>query len=229
MRTLYGFFASLLLLACLGTSAEADRMRQHNGGRSSLFAPAPFGLMIGHNRPSIPRHVLRGQAFTRKLTIMNPGPVPPLTGITVPPFSVGGTVHTDMIGFGERRTFRKHHFRHQAFLGHGRNHRFHRFHGGFPAEPFFLFAEMHFPDQVEILDVTEEAPVVAAALPSAPVHSVAGPATPTWRSGRSVLTGTLEEPQIIFVSPARESRRVRIFAPSGERAPTPQIAEVPAQ
>jgi hypothetical protein len=229
MRMLLGFFGSLLLLACLGTSADADRMRHHNDGRSSMFAPAPHGPALGPDRRSISRHVLRRQAVTRPFRIGNPGPVPPLTGTTVPPFSVGGTRHTDIIGFKERRHLGKHHFRHQAFLGHGRNHRFHRFHGGVPAELFFLFAETHSQGQVEIFVDAGKAPNDEAAVPSAPVGSVAGPATPTWRSGRSVLTGTLEQPQIIFVNPERESRQVRIFAPSGERASVQQIVEAPAQ
>jgi hypothetical protein len=221
MRTLFGLFGSLLLLTCLAMPAEADGMRPLNGSRSPfMFAPTPShlrfsGPMIGHDHP------FRGQAFTRPFTMVNPGPVPPFAGTIVPPFSVGGTVHPNIA----------------MFPGHDQRDRFHRFHRGFPAEPFFLPGETDFPDQVEMPgDTGEEArtPDVEATSPSAPDQSVAGPAAPTWRSGRSVLTGTLEEPHIILVGPARESREVRIFTPSSEQqgksgAPAPQIVEVPAQ
>lgn len=243
MRTLFGWFGLLLLLSCLAAPAEADGMRPLNGGRSPfMFAPARpllrfHGPMIGHSRPFIPRGVVRRQALTHQFTIVNPGPVPPLTGTIVPPLSVGGTVHTNIVGLGNRLVIRKHRFAFGTFPGHDKRDRFHRFHGGFPAETFFLLGEMDFPDQVEMLgDTGEEARTsdVVATPPSAPVQSVARSAGPTWRSGRSVLTGTLEQPQIIFVSPARESRKVRIFVPSSEQqgkavAPAPQVVEVPAQ
>lgn len=243
MRTLFGWFGLLLLLACLAAPAEADGMRPLNGGRSSsMFAPARpllrfHGPMIGHDRPFIPRRVVRRQALTRQFTIVNPGPVPPLTGTIVPPFSVGGTVHTNIVGLGNRLVIRKHRFASGTFPGHDKRDRFHRFHRGFPVVPFFLFGEMDFPDQIEMPGGTgEEAgtSVVEATPPSAPAQSVARSAGPTWRSGRSVLTGTLEKPQIIFVSPVHESRTVRIFAPSNEQqgkagAPAPQMVEIPAQ
>lgn len=216
-------------------------MRPLNGGHSPfMFAPArPLlrfpGPRVGHDRPIISRRVIRGQALAHQFTIVNPGPVPPLTGAIVPPFSVGGTVHTNIVGLGNRLVVRKHRFAFGTFPGHDKRDRFHRFHGGFPIVPLFLLGEMDF--QVEMPGHTDEearAPVVAAIPPSAPVQSVTRSAGPTWRSGRSVLTGTLEEPQIIFVSPARESRKVRIFAPSSEQqgkagAPAPQMVEVPAE
>ena len=202
---------SLLLLAHLATPAEADGMRPLNGVHSPFMFQSP---MIGHDHLFIPRHVVRRQALMPQFTTMNPGPVPPLTGTIVPPFSVGGMVGT---------------FRNQ------RN-RFLHFHRGFPGEPLFFLGERELQDQAEMPgDTGEESggAVVEATPPNIPDQSVAGPVAPTRRSGQSVLTGTLDEPQIIFVSPARESTDVRIFAPSGEQhgaanAPAPQIVEVPA-
>ena len=223
MRALFGLFGSLLLLACLVGPAEADGMRPTNGGRgSSMFAATPPPLrfqvpMIGHGRPFIPDRIVRGQALTRHFIIMNPGPVPPLTGTIVPPFSVGDAVH-------DRRFMREHRFAFVVFPGHHHLDRFHRFQGAFTTAPFSML-ETELPDQVEILGDADEAgtSVAEANLPDAPAR----PAEPTWRSGQPVLTGTLEEPRVIVVNPARESQNVRIFTPS--TGPAPQIVEVPAQ
>jgi len=71
--------------------------------------------------------------------------------------------------------------------------------------------------------------VAEASSTEAPAQSAAAAAKPMWRSGQSVLTGTLEEPRVIVVNPSRDSRNVRIFAPSTELMRAPQIVEVPAQ
>ena len=220
MRTLFGLFGSLFLFACLAAPAEADGLRPSNGGPSPfMFAPAPRvprdpGPMLEHDHP------FRGQAPSRPFAIVNPGPVPPLTGTIVPPFSVGGTVHPNIA----------------MFPGHDQRDHFHRFDRSFPAEPFSLPGETDFPDQVGIPgDTGQEAgtPDVAGTPPSAPEQGVIGPATPTCRSGRSVLTGTLQEPHIISMGPPRESRDVRLFTPSERQGkacpPAPQMVEVPAR
>jgi hypothetical protein len=233
MRTLFELFGSLLLLACLVAPAEADGMRPLNGGRGSfMFSPASpilrfHGPLIGHGRPSNPHRIVQGPGLKRQFIIVNPGPVPPLTGTIVPPFSVGG-VHMHIVGLDDRLFIRKHRSAIGMFPG---DHRRDRFHGGFPAEPFFLL-ETTLPDETKMFgDGGEDAgaSLVEATSPDAPIQGVAGPAEPTWRSGRSVLTGTLEEPQVIVVNPAGESRNVRIFTPSTDPAHAPQIVEVPAQ
>src|SRR5262245_21279767 len=106
MRAVLRLFGSLLLLSCLAVPAAADGMRPLGGGAAPfMFAttsPRPqFQGSMGQNRP-IPLHILQGQFF------VNPGPVPPLNGTIVPPFSVGGTVtgidwFHNPIFFGKRR------------------------------------------------------------------------------------------------------------------------------
>jgi hypothetical protein len=224
MRTIFGLFGSLLLLGCLAAPAEADGMHPLNGGGGSfMFAPTPpqmqFHGFMGQDR-FVPQRVLRGQALTRQFFLVNPGPVPPLNGTIVPPFSVGSAVNIDR--FDNRLFIRKHRF---AF-GHDRFHQFHRFPGVFPVQPFVFLEEV--PNQVVILDnpgVVDE-PDFEAAAPESPVIA---PAKPTWRSGKSALTGTLEKPRVIVVSPAPESGSVQIFAPSNKPVHAPQVVEVPAQ
>jgi hypothetical protein len=120
--------------------------------------------------------------------------------------------------------------------GHDQRDHFYRFDRSFPAEPFSLPGETDFPDEVGIPGDTGQkagTPDVAGIPPSAPEQGVIGPATPTCRSGQSVLTGTLEQPHLISMGPARESRDVRVFTPSGQQGkacpPAPQIVEVPAR
>jgi hypothetical protein len=219
MRTLFKLLGSLVLLAVLATPAGADGMRPLNGGRGSIMlAPTPpllrfHGQTTEHDHQFIRRHIARGQA--RQFIIVNPGPVPPLTGTIVPPFTVGHTVH--------------HRFAFGRFpMDHRRGH-FHRFHQGFPVGPFIL---LETPAQTEMFgDVGEGAgnSVAEASSTEAPAQSAAAAAKPMWRSGQSVLTGTLEEPRVIVVNPSRDSRNVRIFAPSTELMRAPQIVEVPAQ
>ena len=73
-----------------------------------------------------------------------------------------------------------------------------------------------------------ESPVVEAAPPPPPPPP--SPAAPTRRSGRPVLTGTLEAPQIIFVSPARDSKETKVFAPQGKADTSgPQVVQLPTQ
>ena len=241
MRTLIGWIGLLLVLACLATPAEADRMRPLNGDRSSfMVAPARphlrfHGARIGHDRSFVSRRAIRGQAFTRQVVVVNPGPVPPLTGTIVPRFSVGRTVHTTIVGLDNRLFIRKHRFAFGTFHGHDKRHHFRRFHGGFPVETVLLLNAIDFPDRVEVsrdMDVDPGTLIVLVTPPSAPAQKVARSTGPTWRSGRSVLTGTLERPQITFVSPVRDSKEVRIFAPSSEQdkanAPPPPTVEGPA-
>jgi hypothetical protein len=226
MRTVFGLFGSLLLLACLVEPAAADGMHPLNGGGGSFtFAPTPpqmqFHGFMGQDR-FVPQRVLRGQALTRQFFLVNPGPVPPLNGTIVPPFSVGSAVNIDR--FDNRLFIRKHRF---AF-GHDRFHQFHRFNrfpGVFPVQPFVFLEEG--PNQVVILgnDSEEESDLEATAPEAPPV----APAKPTWRSGKSALTGTLEKPRVIVVSPAPESGSVQIFAPSNKPVHAPQVVEVPAQ
>jgi hypothetical protein len=193
--------------------------------------------MIGHDRPFFPRGTVRGQALARHFIIVNPGPVPPFTGTIVPPFSAGGTVHTNIVGSGDRLVIRSHRFALGMFPDHDQRHRFHRFRGRLQVERLILGGETELPDQVETPGDTREevwTPAVEATPPNVPLQSAAGPAAPTWRSGRLVLTGTLEAPHIIFVGPARESSDVPIFTPGSEpqgkaRAPAAQIVEVPTQ
>lgn len=207
-----------------------------------MFAPARphlrlHGAMIGHDRPLVSRRAIRGQAFTRQFVVVNPGPVPPLTGTIVPPFSVGRSVHADIVGLDIRLFIRKHRFVFgTTFHGHGKRHHVHRFHGGFPVEAFLLLNGIDFPDQVEVSrDVGTDpgTPIVRVTPPSASVQKMPRPAVPTWRTGRSALTGTLERPQVTFVSPVRESREIRIFAPGNDQdkadAPAPPVIEGPAQ
>jgi len=220
MRAVFRLFGFLLFLASLATPAAADGMRPLSGG-SSPFMGAPamphmqFRGFIGQNR-FIPQHFPQGRS------LVNPGPVPPLNGTIVPPFSVG-SMATNFDRFHDPFFFRRHRF---AFE-HDRFHRFHRFHAFpavFPVAPFVFLEEV--PNQNEVFDPNgEDGADVESTAPDA---SVAPPAKPTWRSGKSVLTGTPEKPRVIVVSPAQEPGSVQIFAPSGgSSTQTSQIVEIP--
>ena len=119
--------------------------------------------------------------------------------------------------------------RHRFAFEHDRFHQFHRFHqfpGVFPVAPFVFFEEV--PNQVQVFvdpNAVDEADVEDTA-PEAPVIA---PPKPTWRSGNSALTGTLEKPRVIIVSPAKKSGSVQIFAPSAPSGHGAQVVEVPNQ
>jgi hypothetical protein len=224
MRAVLRLFGSLLLLSCLAVPAAADGMRPLGGGAAPfMFAPTPprpqFHGSMGQNRP-IPRHILQGQV-TRQFFV-NPGPVPPLNGTIVPPFSVGGTVtgidrFHNPVFFGKRR----------FVVGDDRFHRFHRFRrfpGVFPVVPFGFFEDV--PDQVVVFADTN--PEVDSGLEATTAEaSVIPPAKPTWRSGKSALTGTLENPRVIVISPAQQSTNAQILTPSTRPMHAPQVVEVP--
>jgi hypothetical protein len=219
MRTALAALSLLGCIAAFAAPAAADGMRPLRGGSAFMFAPTPplFHGFSGQNR-FIPHRFPQRQFF------VNPGPVPPLNGTIVPPFSVGGTV-TTIDRFHDPFFFRRHRF---AFE-HDRFHQFHRFHqfpGVFPVAPFVFFEEV--PNQVQVFvdpNAVDEADVEDTA-PEAPVIA---PAKPTWRSGNSALTGTLEKPRVIIVSPAKESGSVQIFAPSAPSGHAAQVVQVPPQ
>ena len=142
----------------------------------------------------------------------------------MPPFSAGSSL-TAVDRFHDPFFLTRHRF---AFA-HDRFHRFHRFHqfpGVFPVAPFFFFEEA--PNQVELF-VDPNAEDDANSEANAPQAPVIAPAKPTWRSGKPALTGTLEKPHVIIVSPAKESGSVQIFAPSAPSAHVAQVVEVPNQ
>jgi hypothetical protein len=186
-----------------------------------MFAPTPpqfhgfVGGFIGQNR-----------FFPRRQFFMNPGPVPPLDGTIVPPFSAGGVV-TGLDRFHDPFFFRRHRF---AFE-HDRFHRFRRFDeflGVFPVAPapFFFFEEA--PSETEVF-VDPNAADEAVLEDNPPEAPVVAPAKPSWRSGKPALTGTLEKPRVIVVSPTEGSGGVEIFAPSPPSGHGAQMVEVPPQ
>ena len=212
MRTLFGWFGSLLLLACLAAPAVADGMRPLNGGRSPfMFAPAPpllrfHGPMIGHERPLIPRRVLRGQALTRQFATVNPGPVPPFSGTIVPPFILGAPINSSIVVIGNRLFIGSNGFlfdissrdfirgRLNSFFGNG-------FTGGSGGQSNF------------IVGATDRFAVPA------PVP---------------VVTTSPVKAQIIVLNPSPAADKVRIFSPTNApqgsgNPPGPRIAEIPAQ
>jgi len=219
MRTAFAALALFGFIAALSAPAAADGMEPLGGGSAFMFAPTPphFPAFVGQSR-FIPHRFAQPQFF------VNPGPVPPLNGTIVPPFSVGGTV-TSFDRFHDPFFFRRLRFafEHDRF---DRFHRFHRFPGVFPVAPFVFFEEV--PSQVEVFvdpNAAEEADVEDTP-PEAPVIA---PAKPTWRSGKPALTGTLEKPRVIVVSPTQQSGSVQIFAPSPPSGHAAQVVEVPPQ
>ena len=232
MRTVSGIFGSLLLLTCLAIPAAADGMRPLGGGSPFMSAPTPPRMQF-HNPAMSHGRVMSGGVFRQQpFIIVNPGPVPPLTGTTVPPLSVGNAVNGTIAGFGNNLVIGKRRFvlgtlpdDHQR--GHFRRfHRFHRFQRGFfPVVPFAFF-DTQSPDQVVIVgDVAEYAGTDIET--PAPETSAIPPAKPTWRSGKSVLTGTLDQPRVIVASPSSASEKSQKPASGSEPKRIPQIVEVP--
>src|SRR5262245_61810008 len=105
MRPLPGLFASLALLACLAAPAAADQLRFATGGMRPLIVTTPRAVLVP-GPIVIPHHSFRSSPFVQGQVILrqtpvinppNPGPVPPLTGTIVPPFSGSATAHTSVI------------------------------------------------------------------------------------------------------------------------------------